>query len=196
MVWSFKDEVRRKGIHILALFFIIIYLVFTVKFGEFWGLFSLTCLLLVFLVIDYFKIELGKKIPIFWRFFRDKEKDRLGGNSFFLIAAIIVFAVFDFRIALAAILMAIFGDIAAALIGMKFGRTWLTKSKALEGILAELVVDLLIGFLILDSFIVILAMALTATFVESVVSKIDDNFIVPIFSGFVGQIVSIMLKLI
>jgi len=109
-------------------------------------------------------------------------------------------AVFDFDIALTAILMTVFGDMAAALIGKKFGKVWITKKKALEGILAELIVDLLIALVVLgfssQNFLIILVMAITATIVESLVEKLDDNLIIPIFSGFNGQVVRYLLSLL
>ena len=38
-------------------------------------------------------------------------------------------------------------------------------------------------------WIIILVMSITATVVESAISKFDDNLLIPIFSGFNGQIV-------
>jgi len=46
-----------------------------------------------------------------------------------------------------------------------------------------------VGFLILDSIYVILGMALVATIVETLVDELDDNLLIPIFSGFAGQII-------
>ena len=123
----------------------------------------------------------------------DKRKKE-GGQVFFLIGAIIALAVFDFDIALAAILMTVFGDMAAALIGKRFGKIWLAKDRALEGILAELVVDLVIGYLILGPTIIVLVMALTATIVETIVRKMDDNLVIPLFSGFNGQVARYILR--
>ena len=196
-MWDLKKELKRKGIHLLSIFFIIIFVLISFNYGKSIALFVLVVLLIFFIEVDYVRVELGKKIPIFWRFFREKEKDRHGGQVFFLIGAIISLAVFDFDIALVAILMTTFGDMAAALIGKRFGRIWITKKKALEGILAEFVVDVAIALIILGSsslkLVVVLIMAITATFVESVVEKLDDNLLIPLFSGFNGQLARYLL---
>ena len=196
-MWDLKKELKRKGIHLLSIFFIIIFVLISFNYGKSIALFVLVVLLIFFIEIDYVRVELGKKIPIFWRFFRKKEKDRHGGQVFFLIGAIISLAVFDFDIALVAILMTTFGDMAAALIGKRFGRIWITKKKALEGILVEFVVDVAIALIILGSsslkLVVVLIMAITATFVESVVEKLDDNLLIPLFSGFNGQLARYLL---
>jgi len=56
-------------------------------------------------------------------------------------------------------------------------------------------VDLLIGFVFLGSWPVILVMAGTATIVETVVEKIDDNLLIPLFAGFNAQIISYIISL-
>lgn len=146
--------------------------------------------------MEYFRIIRKKKIPIFHIFFRNREKNKLAGYIYFIIGAIIVLAVFDFRIALVALLMTTFGDMAAALFGMHFGKHWLKKipNTAWEGIIAEFVVNLIIGFILLNNFWVIISMALVATYVETVFTHADDNLTIPFFAGFVGQIMSILLK--
>lgn len=202
MAWDLKKELKRKTIHLLALSFIIIFVLVFTNFGKSLALLALVLLLVLFLEMEYFRLELGKKIPIISKIWRKKEKKRIGGHVFFLIGAIICFAVFDLDIAIAAILMTIFGDMAAALIGKRFGRTWITKKRAVEGILAELVVNLIIVFVVfgystgfnLASWVLMVVMAVTATTVETILNELDDNLIIPLFSGFNGQIVRLALK--
>ena len=74
------------------------------------------------------------------------------------------------------------------LVGKRFGRTWITKTKTLEGLLAELCINLIIAYLILGNLVIILVMAFTATLVETLVDKLDDNLIIPLFAGFNGQL--------
>jgi len=193
MSWNLKKELKRKTIHLLALFFIILFVLISSNYGESLALFVLVFLLIISLELDYVRVELRRKIPLISGLWRLKEKDRPGGQVFFLIGAIICLAIFDFRIALAAILMTIFGDMAAALVGKRFGKTWITKDRALEGILAELFVNLIIAYLVLGNIILMLVMALTATIVETLVKKLDDNLMIPLFSGFNGQLVLYIL---
>jgi phytol kinase len=198
MEWDFKKELKRKAVHLLALSFIVIFVLISVNYGKSLALLALVLLLVIFLGIEYFRLELGKKIPIISGLWREKEKERVGGQIFFLIGSIICFSVFDFDIALAAILMTVFGDMSAALIGKRFGRTWITKDRALEGILAELIVNFVIVWLVFgisgDGWILMCVMAITATIVETLVSKLDDNLMIPLFSGFNGQIIRTILN--
>ncbi len=189
--WNFKSELKRKGIHLLSLFFLLSY----VFFGYFWGekiaLLLLTFLLIFFLELDFIRMKTKIKIPSFiLSLWREHEKDRLGGHVYFLIGAIIALSVFSFKIALVALLMTTFGDMAASLIGMKYGKHWLKKipNTAWEGIIGEFVVGVIIGFIFLPHWIIVLVMALTATFVETVFTHADDNLLIPVIAGFNGQI--------
>ena len=188
-------ELKRKFIHLLSLLFILIYWAFLKKYSHEIGLLALSFILLFFLVLDYFRIKKKMKIPIFHFLWRVKEKNKFGGNVFFIIGAIISFAVFDFWIALAALLMTTFGDMAAALIGMSFGKHRLKrqKNRTLEGIIAEFVVDLIIAYVLIDTLVIVFSMALVATFVETKLEYIDDNLSIPVFAGFVGQILKILI---
>ncbi len=193
MSWDFRKEVRRKGIHLLSAGFVIVF----VLASDFWGkkiaLFLLTALLLLLLEIDYVRVELRRKIPFVWRLWRRREENRFGGQVFFLIGTIISLAVFDFPIALAAILMTTFGDMAAALIGKRFGHVYVTKERSLEGIVGEFIVNFFIGAIIITNFWIVLVMSLTATIVESAVDRLDDNLLIPLFAGFSGQVSVVVL---
>lgn len=199
------NEIKRKAVHIFALFYIFIY-VFVFKFyGHENGLFALVSLLIVFLIIDFFRVERRKKILFFYQFWRPKEKHKFGGQVFFLSGVIIVFAVFSFKIALAAILMTIFGDMTAALVGKKYGKHYLVslKDRAWEGILGEFFVNVIVGVLVFfwgvwnfgdfNLWLVVLVMAFVATLVETVLDKLDDNLMIPVFSGFFGYVVWLLV---
>jgi len=188
-------ELKRKFIHLFSLLFIAIYVLILNNFNKQIALLSLLGLLILFLVIEYFRLVKKKKIFFIHIFFREFEKEKLAGYIYFILGAIIAFAVFDFKIAIAALLMTTFGDMAAALFGIKFGKKWLKKipNTAWEGILAELAVNIIIGFIFLQNPIIILAMALTATYVETVFTQADDNLIIPVFAGFIGQVLLMTL---
>jgi dolichol kinase len=194
MAWDFKKELHRKAVHLLSISFIIIFIVISETYEKQLALLVLAFILILFLEMEYFRLELRKKIPFFHKMWRSKEKSRVGGQVFFLIGAIICFSIFDIKIAIAAVLMTTFGDMAAALVGKRFGKIWITKDRALEGIIAELAVDLIICFIVLNNWIIIILMALTATIVETVVDKMDDNLMIPLFSGFAGEIALLILK--
>ena len=153
------------------------------------------------------RIELKERIPVvsyFWRFRRKKEQNKLGSDVFFLLGAIIALAVFDVRIAIAAILMTTFGDMASALVG-RFGRVRVWKGKTLLGVVVQFAVDVLIGFFFVRSvwfglfpsgevlWLPVFVMAFVATLVETTISKIDDNLLIPVFAGLAGHICLLFL---
>jgi len=189
---NLKFEMKRKFIHIFGLLYIAIYFFFYNLYNHEVGLLALVVVLLFFLILEFYRIKLKKKIPIFHIFWRAKEKNRLGGQIYFLIGAIIVFSVFETKIAIVSLLMTVFGDMAAALIGIKFGKHWIKglDKIAWEGVIAEFFVNILIAFFILDSILIVIGMALTATFVETVFKHVDDNLSIPVSSGAVGQILN------
>jgi dolichol kinase len=209
MKWNFKRELARKFIHFLAVFILLAYFIVSDFFNPQIAMLTLVFILIIALELEYLRIEFGKKIPVLnkvWAYLRrDREKNTIGGDVFFLLGGILVLAIFDLRIAVAAILMTIFGDLSAALIGSRFGKHHLKyfKDKTWEGILAEFFVNLLIGigvffkgaffnfslFYNWQLWAVVLVMVFTATIVEIIAHKIDDNLLIPVFAGFNGQIV-------
>ena len=186
------QEISKKAIHIIILIALIGYAIIENQFSQQTALMALVALLMLFILLEYFRLELNWKIPFFSQFIRSKERDRMFGVVYFLSATIICLAVFDFRIALAALLMTVFGDMLAAIVGKKYGTTLLFRNKTAVGSITELVVNLIVGFAVLINFTniyVILIMALTATIVEIVVDELDDNLLVPLISGFIGQLI-------
>ena len=191
---EFIFEVLRKSVHLVSILIVLIY--------EFFGKEIILWVLIVFLVtvliLDYFRLEHGMRIPFFYIMYREHEADRLGGHIYFALGAISAIAIFSKEIAYAAILMTTFGDLAAALIGKFYGKRRVFKKifkndKSIEGSVSEFTIDFLIGLFILGNPVVSLIMAFFATLTETAVNKIDDNLVIPVFSGFFGQITLILL---
>ena len=191
MKWNFFREIGRKTIHLMILLVIMGYWTISKTYGKTYALMALILLLLIFLILEYIRLELEIRIPLFDFFIRPKEIGRMYGAVYFITATIICLAVFDFKIALTALLMSTFGDMAAAVIGQKYGHIIIFKKKTLVGGMTELCINLVIGFIILVNYTniyVILAMAFVATIVEILVETLDDNLMVPLFTGFIGQL--------
>ena len=191
---SIRKEIFRKMVHLTSVLIVASYY----YFGKQVTLYLLAVTLILFIESEYVRIEWKRTLPLVHDGIRKKERHTMAGHVFFLIGAIISISIFDMNIAIAAILMTTFGDSAAAIIGRKFGRTWIPRirSKSLEGCFAELVVNLIIGYIFLDNLIVLLVMAFTATIVETLIEKLDDNLLIPVFSGFNGQIVVWVLAML
>lgn len=206
MAWSFEKELGRKAIHLSSVFFLVIYFVFYYVFNHKVALVALCALLVILLELEYVRIELKEKIPLvsfFWKFRRRSEQNKLGSDVFFLIGSIIALAVFDVRIAFAAILMTTFGDAVSSIVS-RFGRIPFFKGKKFEGVLAQLSVDLLIGFVFVRSawvglfpsgevlWLPVIVMSVVATAVEVSITKIDDNLLIPVFAGLAGHLMLLL----
>jgi phytol kinase len=189
-------EVLRKSVHLISILIVLIYELF----GKETILWVLMLFLITVLLLDYLRLEHGMRIPFFYIMYREHEADRLGGHIYFALGAISAIALFNKEIAYAAILMTTFGDLAAALIGKFHGKRRIFKKifkndKSIEGSTSEFIIDFFIGLLITGNPAVSLIMSFFATLAETAVNKIDDNLVVPIFSGFFGQITLILLAL-
>ncbi len=198
--YSFGTEVVRKLVHLNGIYLVLLY----EFFGQRFTLGVLTVALVIALEAEYFRIEWGRKIPLFDVLYRQKEENTLGGHVFLGIGAIIVISVFTKEVAQLAILMTIVGDAAAAIFGRAYGKHFIPglKGKAIEGVFAEFVWDIVVGVVYLVLFfdgawgmwwIVLVVMAVSATVTETVSGKMDDNLLVPVFAGFTGEMLVVLL---
>ena len=144
--------------------------------------------LILFMIIDIFRLELKKGVPLFSFLEREKENNRMIAITYAAIAVMIMLSIYRFEIAMTALAMGFFGDATSALVGIRWGKKKLMGKKTLEGSLANFFTCLLVGFLFLENIFLIFCMALTATVVELLIHKLEDNFYVPIFTGLVGQL--------
>lgn len=191
-------EIRRKIVHSFSILYIFIYFYVNKYFSHKTALLSLTLILILLLFIEFIKIKYQKKVPFFHPLYRESEKNGLSGSIYLIIGTIIAFAAFDFEIAVTALLMLIFGDMASALIGISFGKHWLENipQKSWEGIIAEFIVDIAVGLIFLKYLPVVLVMAFTATLIETVLTSSDDNMAVPALAGFAGQSTLLFLRIL
>lgn len=198
-----KKEILRKLIHLIEIPIIVGYTIIHFYFSPKIGVLSLTGLLLLLLEIEYFRIDyetrLGTQITEFFSKFilRKHERNNIVGAIFFVMATIIAFSVFDYPIALLALLLTVFGDLAAAIMGIAFGGKKIFRNKSYIGTISGLIVNILMGIIIIPNYPqVFLAMAFTASVVETLTQKLDDNLTVPLFAGFVGQLIIFSNKIV
>jgi dolichol kinase len=198
---SFYNEFRRKAIHLFAL---------TIPIGYFLLPKTPSLLILSPFVAGAIMIDIVRlrKLPLhgflnrlLGPVLRDHEEEDFAGASYILSASFLSILLFHKSVAMAAISFIILGDIAAALIGRRFGKTkipWsLTKvnpfgndRKSLEGSLSCLLMCLVVAVVVpqlpqvqqLPLWIFIVG-AVTATVAEGISLPINDNFSVPLLSG-------------
>lgn len=193
-----QREFFRKLFHLFGLLLVFGYSVINVFFGKQIALISLTGLLLVFMEIEYARLEHSVSLPMgFDLLLRKHERDRVNGAIWLTAACIISFAVFDYNIAFLSFFFVIFGDTFASLVGMKFGKKKLYRKKSWMGFFGGLSANLICGLFIMPHQpLIYVPMALTASLVEVFTSKLDDNFTVPLFAGFVGFLMASLLSII
>ncbi len=188
---SLKKEILRKLFHLMEIPVLIIYSFIRYFWSEKIAIMVLTALFLLLLEIEYVRLEVKFKIPSFLDVLRPHEKNNVTGSIFFVAATIISFAVFDYGVALLALFLTVFGDLASALIGIKFGKHEIFRGKTMEGFLAGLGTNLAVGWLLIPAYpAVFITMAIVASVVELLTGKLDDNLTVPLFAGFTGQIIA------
>ena len=227
VVDSYRMEILRKLIHLLALAYLGIYFLSAAYFGHRTGLEVLCGLLVLLLLLEF--LPLGRWMRHFWldflnNFRREKELGRVGAEIYLILGVIISLAVYDTVIAVAAILMMVFGDLSAALVGRKYGRhrpSVFGGEKSLEGALACLLVNLLTGFIYFGGPAAILwqqdfalrtpgvtfsgpgfsccwlvpIMSAAAALSELALDRIDDNLSIPLIAGFAGQLTMTVINL-
>jgi len=186
---DYKSELLRKSIHLLSLSIPIIYYFITRELA----LKVLIPITFFAVVIDFgrhFSPPLKKTFNLLFGFLLreheiDSKKKNLSGASYVLIAALICIVLFPKIIFITAFSVLILSDIAAALVGRKFGKHKFL-SKSLEGTIA---------FFVVASIVVIFTPKVNGSFLEYVIGIIavavgaisenisygwaDDNLTIP-----------------
>lgn len=194
---EFFHEIGKKIIHLTILVILILFFAIKNQVGEQAAFLFLVALLILFLAVEYLRLDLNFKPSFLRHLIRPKEQYRVYGAIFFLSSTIIALAIFDTAIALAALLMTTFGDMSAAIAGKKYGTTMLFRNKTVVGFVTELITNLIVAIVISLFFsiniYILIIMAFAATITETMVDELDDNLTVPLVSGFIGQILILII---
>lgn len=124
----------------------------------------------------------------FGGFIRENEASRPTGTAPYVLGIGLSLLLYRSDIATAAICFLAFGDVAATMVGERYGRTKLWGEKSLEGALAFVAVAAAAGFLLPLTGIhlmpgVILIGILVAAGVELLPLPVNDNLVIPLVSG-------------
>ena len=177
-----KTEVRRQFIHLLfGSFFIALIAILGIEQSFFVLAVCFGAGLLVSILL-----KRGVKIPlllhIVQRVERDYEKHLPGkGALLFFLAALITIILFrEKAIVLGALGVAVYGDAASTVFGLKFGKHKIAGKKTLEGTIGGIVASLFF-LLFLFQWPIALATAVIGMLAELL--PFDDNFTIPIAVG-------------
>jgi len=182
-----KYEIHRKGIHIASA---------AIPLSSYFLpketlIFLLSLATILFVSIDYVR----RFLPGLQLFFgwiagyamreAEEQNQRITGASWVLIGYLTVLILFPLNIAVPAMLLLAWCDSAAALVGQSWGKHRWYKNYTLEGTLAFILIGMaifIIGFPEFPYWQVLIVVVLTA-FGETLVSFLDDNLFIPLFSA-------------
>lgn len=188
-----KAIIQRKLLHIGLL----------IPYGVYWYIYSqledvwvanifLLSVLILFFLYEYMRLDLRVKVP-FDTLVKPKEVDSPVDGVNLILAGLIIHNIFPFPIALTAMLIGIIGD-ASSTVGSLLGEhkvfanpenktTW-------EGVFLTLIVNLTISIAVLGIAWPVVPMSIFAIIVETMITKLDDNLVVPIVIAVIGLISS------
>jgi dolichol kinase len=189
---SYRIELIRKSIHLCSLSIPIFYF-HTPRIVALGVLIPLT---LAFVIIDVGRYYHRPIETWFYRTFgwllrtseTSKEKKRLNGATYVLIAATLSVLIFPKVIAVTSFVILIIADLAAALIGKRFGRHRFL-GKSLEGSAGFLLSALVVVAILpkvdyqFGEYAIGGAAALAGAIVEALPIDIDDNLSIPLVVG-------------
>tara|TARA_B100000989_G_scaffold295978_2_gene278218 strand:- start:5151 stop:5747 length:597 start_codon:yes stop_codon:yes gene_type:complete len=198
MIRTFINEIFRKLIHISSLVIPLSYF-FLIKDKNVMAT-ILIILTLTSLLIEYARLNRKGYIRFLFEKYlksvlRSKElKGHLTGATWMLIGFTFSVIIFDFEVAVLALLFLSVGDSVAALVGraLPIGKVW---DKSILGSLSGILFCVFFGLAINNTLSVqiIIFGAISGMLIELIPLKINDNFSIPIFSGFIMQILKEIL---
>lgn len=129
--------------------------------------------------------------------FKPKEKSHLVGTTYFLLGALIAVIFSPKYIAILSLTFLAVADVAAAFVGERYGKIKLFQ-KTLEGSIAFFITSVLCGIVLMQlpriqtagfNLQLVILGALTATLVELLPLKTDDNFNIPVITSLLLTII-------
>ena len=136
---------------------------------------------------------------------RENEKNKWSGLPFYALGLGLNFLLFPEKIAILSCFFLIFSDPFSSLVGIKFGKTKISKNKSFEGCMAGLLISMVISITYLNILGVRDSKVWIFSLVAGVISSfsellsaldIDDNLTIPVFSGLGLLVLNSYLKLL
>lgn len=149
-----------------------------------------------FLAAEYLRLHsaLGKRLfnLIFGPALRAHEHHNLTGATYVFTGSVLCIFLFPKEIAVPSLLILSLSDTFAALVGIPFGKHPFLE-KSVEGSSTFFIVSMLILTLFFPGNIVFnILIAMILTVAEAYPMNIDDNFVIPLLSGFLLSLTSLL----
>ncbi len=148
------------------------------------------------LAAEYLRLHIptGKRLfnLVFGSALRTHEHQNLTGATYVFTGAVLCVFLFPKEIAVPSLLILSLSDTFAALVGIPFGKhPFLAKS--MEGSAAFFIVSILILTLFFPGTIILnLLVAIILTVAEAYPMNLDDNFMIPLLSGLLLSLISLL----
>ena len=185
---DYENEIKRKKFHLLSFSIPLYYIIFPNSIILFILLLSASIL-----VIDIYRLYFNKKIslPIIKHInstIRPYERNKPMSATLLVLISLLIILLFKKEIAIISISIAAICDTAAAVYGIKYGKTKLLFNKTLEGSFSFLSTGILLVFLLnyfmnLNLIISLIISVFTATLAESITPTKYDNITVPLIAA-------------
>ena len=185
-VLKYNQEVYRKFIHISSSFIAILLWIL----GKDIFLPFIISAAIIFLIIDYLRVYIRTLEIFYFTLFgnvtRHYERHRFSGASWILIGAAATIFLFDEKVAIISLLVMSLSDSAAAIIGIKYGRTYLFN-KSLEGSSAFFISSSIIIFSLSPALFIVNIIAVLISAIIELLSTptLNDNLFIPVATGIV-----------
>lgn len=141
------------------------------------------------LLSERINISLSKGVGRF-KIYKSKEEKRFSSITLFLMGVFLTFIIFNRNTAILSLGFLVFGDMAAKIIGISYGKRRIFKnplSKTVEGFLGFMAAAVSVSYFSwvfdLHPLWISICGAIIAAIVESLPLSVDDNLSVPILSG-------------
>ncbi|NMC61131.1 MAG: hypothetical protein GYA51_17380 [Candidatus Methanofastidiosa archaeon] len=185
-------ELKRKIFHEIGLLIPMSYMFVEKKDA----IFGISVVVLVFVFMEFLRLRYNvwnEFIPkVVGKSVREYEKVDLSAATYFIISSFFTILLFNKYIAIAAITYSSIGDLFSAILGKKYGKIkYMGGKKSVEGSLACFISCFFVGLLLFNPFNAIIG-ALAATFAEGFLIRINDNLSIPIISGSILTLVSLI----
>lgn len=188
-----SHELIRKAIHLSSSAIPLLYWFYLERHQVLEGVIVLA---FGFLMAEYLRLHSDASRRLFMRIFgsalRSHEHQNLTGATYVFVGSVLTIFLFPKEIAVASLLILSISDTFAALIGIPFGRhKFLAKSA--EGSTTFFIVTLIILQIIFPATLFFnLVVAATLTVAEAYPMDLDDNFVIPILSGILLSLISLV----
>jgi dolichol kinase len=185
-----RNEIKRKGFHLLSLIYIFAYW-YLPKYLVVWC-FVIAISLVILLECIRFKLP---GFNIFFKnnfrgFYRYNEADKISGLVWTLLGALLAIIIFHNKyMVLASFFYLAFGDTMGALVGKSFGKHKIFTGKSLEGSLGCMLMCFILGLFFFNLQFAFIG-AVIATLVEAIPWKLNDNFWMQIINAWALTLLS------